>query len=78
MDRGIQSSLGGISVLVKELLEGQGRERGIINNRETDGEKHDLPRSMFNSEDRERRDKGEVAVIMGKGERINVLTTVKE
>lgn len=47
-------------------------------NRETDGQKHDLPRSMFNSEDRERRDKGEVAVIMGKGERINVLTTVED
>lgn len=33
---------------------------------------------MFNSEDHERRDKGEVAVIMGKGERINVLTKVED
>lgn len=46
--------------------------------RETGGEKHDLPRSTFNSEDHERRDKGEVAVIMGKGERINVLTKVED
>lgn len=34
MDRDIQSSLGGISVLVKELLEGQGRERGIREQRD--------------------------------------------
>lgn len=33
---------------------------------------------MFNSEDHERRDKREVAVIMGKGERINVLTKVED
>lgn len=46
--------------------------------RETGGQKHDLPRSMFNSEDHERRDKGEMAVIMGKGERINVLTKVED
>ncbi len=45
---------------------------------EADGQKHDLPRSRFKSEDHERRDKGEVAVIVGKGERISVLTTVED
>lgn len=58
--------------------EGQGIERGEQENREADGQKHDLPRSRFMSEDHERRDRGEVAVIMGKGERISVLTTVED
>ena len=49
-----------------------------MRNRDADGQKHDLPRSRFKSEDHERRDKGEVAVIVGKGERISMLTTVED
>lgn len=57
--------------------DGQGK-RKEKENRDADGEKHDLPRSRFKSEDHERRDKGEVAVIVGKGERISVLTTEED
>lgn len=68
-------------MLEKEVMEqeGQRRERERNQkNRGADGQKHDLPRSRFKSEDHERRDKGEVAVIVGKGERISVLTTVED
>lgn len=43
------------------------------------GRSMNLPRPRFKSEDHERRDKGEeVAVFVGKGERISVLTTVED
>lgn len=58
--------------------DGQGKRKRKKENRDADGQKHDLPRSRFKSEDHERRDKGEVAVIVGKGERISVLTTVED
>lgn len=61
----------------RESKRGRG-ENEESENREADGQKHDLPRSRFKSEDHERRDKGEVAVIVGKGERISVLTTVED
>lgn len=62
----------------RDGAKGAGGESEESESREADGQKHDLPRSRFKSEDHERRDKGEVAVIVGKGERISVLTTVED
>lgn len=72
-----QTSPGEVSVLVRELSEGQGgeRERGIGDRWTETMIYPDLGSTLRTMKGGNR---GEVAVIMGKGERINVLTTMED